>query len=108
MITFSKYSEIVNAIAKKLKTSKDTANNALIKAQQKGIDPLKWQSNLAILKTFIHIVAGDIRERTLTTPQKLVQMQHYWDNLWHMATDKVKKKRNRDRIIDKDINLLIY
>ena len=55
MITFSKYSEIVNAVASKLKTTKDAANNALIKAQQKGIDPLKWQKNLKkITISFIH------------------------------------------------------
>ncbi len=43
MITFSKYTDIVLSISKKLKVSKDQAVNALIKAQQKGIDPLKWQ-----------------------------------------------------------------
>lgn len=57
MITFSKYSEIVNKVAKKLKTSKDHANNALIKAQQKGINPLKWQKHLAMLQTFVQILA---------------------------------------------------
>ena len=43
MITFKKYTDIVNAIAKKLKVTKDKAINALIKAQQEGINPLRWQ-----------------------------------------------------------------
>ena len=59
MITFKKYTEIVYAIAKKLKISKDNAVNALVKAQEKGINPLKWQQNLALLTTFASIVAGD-------------------------------------------------
>ena len=105
MITFSKYSDIVNAIAKKLKVSKDEALNALVKAQEKGINPLKWQSNIAMLKTFVSLVAGDFKERLMTQPQKLAQMQHYWDNLWHMATDKVKKKSMFSRFRIKNIKL---
>ena len=41
MISFKKYTDIVGDIAKKLKVSKDKAVNALIKAQEKGINPLK-------------------------------------------------------------------
>ena len=33
-----------------------------------------------------------VSERLMTSPQKLAQMQHYWDNLWHMTPDKDKKK----------------
>ena len=95
MITFKKYTEIVSTIAKKLKTTKDAAINALIKVQQKGIDPLKWQKNLTMLKTFLPIVAEydpTVDERMLTNIQKLVQIQHYWDDLDHMASDDTKKK----------------
>ena len=95
MITFKKYTEIVSTIAKKLKTTKDAAINALIKVQQKGIDPLKWQKNLTMLKTFLPIVAEydpTVDERMMTDRQKLVQIQHYWDDLDHMASDDTKKK----------------
>ena len=95
MITFSKYVGIVQSIAKKLKTSKDQAVHALIKAQQKGIDPLKWQKNLTMLKTFLPIVADydpTVDERMMTDRQKLIQIQHYWDDLDHMASDETKKK----------------
>ena len=95
MISFKKYTDIVNTIAKKLKTTKDAAINALIKVQQKGIDPLKWQKNLTMLKTFLPIVAEydpTVDERMMTDKQKLIQIQHYWDDLDHMASDDTKKK----------------
>ena len=33
-----------------------------------------------------------LKERTMTDSQKLVQIQHYWDDLDHMASDDAKKK----------------
>ena len=33
-----------------------------------------------------------VSERLMTNPQKLAQMQHYWDALWHLTPDKDKKK----------------
>ena len=95
MITFKKYIDIVQSIAKKLKTSKDRAVHALIKAQQIGINPLEWQKKIQMLKTFLPIVAEydpTIDERMMTDKQKLVQIQHYWDDLDHMASDDTKKK----------------
>jgi hypothetical protein len=95
MISFKKYTDIVNAIAQKLKTTKDAAIDALIKAQQKGINPLKWQKHLTMLKQFLTVVAEydpTVDERTMTNIQKLVQIQHYWDDLDHMASDNTKKK----------------
>ena len=46
MISFNDYSEgklssIASKVSKKLKISKDKALEILVKAQQKGIDPLK-------------------------------------------------------------------
>ena len=35
----------------------------------------------------------NLDERMMTDKQKLVQIQHYWDNLDHMASDDRKKKR---------------
>jgi len=95
MISFKKYTDIVGDIAKKLKVSKDKAVNALVKAQEKGINPLKWQRNIAMLSTFASIVAEydpTVDERMMTDKQKLIQIQHYWDDLDHMASDDTKKK----------------
>ena len=95
MISFKKYTDIVGDIAKKLKVTKDKAVNALIKAQERGINPLKWQRNIAMLSTFASIVAEydpTVDERMMTDKQQLVQIQHYWDDLDHMASDDTKKK----------------
>ena len=95
MISFKNYTDIVNDIAKKLKTTKDAAVDALIKVQQKGINPLKWQKHLTMLKQFLTVVAEydpTVDERMMTNIQKLVQIQHYWDDLDHMASDDTKKK----------------
>ena len=40
------------------------------------------------MKTFTKF----IKERTMTDRQKLVQIQHYWDDLDHLASDETKKK----------------
>ena len=86
MITFSKYTDIVQSISKKLKVSKDQAVNALIKAQQKGINPLKWQKHITMLKQFVQIVAHkeDTQKEFFTLgvnkPTK-DQIQDYLDRL---------------------------
>ena len=33
-----------------------------------------------------------VSERMMTNPQKLTQMQYYWDKLWHLTPEKDKKK----------------
>ena len=107
MITFSKYTDIVQSISKKLKVSKDQAVNALIKAQQKGIDPLKWQKHITMLKQFVQIVAEyePVDERVMSTPQKVTQMNYYWKDLDHMASDERKKKNMETRFGIKNIKL---
>ena len=95
MITFKQYEDAVNRIAKKLKLTKDVAFATLAKAQEKGYDPLRWQKYVTMLKTFATVVAEyepAIDERMMTDKQKLVQIQHYWDDLDHMASDETKKK----------------
>ena len=92
MIPFKKYSDIASKLSKKLKISKEKALQALVKAQQKGIDPLKWQQNLTMLTGIVAEFDPTIDERMMTDRQKLVQIQHYWDNLDHMASDDTKKK----------------
>ena len=107
MISFKKYTDIVGDIAKKLKVSKDKAIAALVKAQEKGINPLKWQRNIAMLSTFASIVAEyePVDERMLSTPQKVAQMQHYWDDLDHLASDDMKKKKMQMKFGIKNIKL---
>jgi|LWDU01.1.fsa_nt_gi hypothetical protein len=108
MITFKNYTDIVNSIAKKLNSTKDAAVNALIKVQQKGIDPLKWQKHLTMLKTFLPVMADydpTIAERQLSTPQKVQQMNYYWKDLDHLASDEMKKKKMAMKFGIKNIKL---
>ena len=56
MITFKQYTDVVSKISKKLDVTKDIATAALIKAQGKGIDPLKWQKYMTMLNTFVKIM----------------------------------------------------
>ena len=95
MITFKQYEDAVKRIAKKLNLTKDVALATLAKAQEKGYNPLKWQKYVTMLKTFATVVAEyepAIDERMMTDRQKLIQIQHYWDDLDHMASDDTKKK----------------
>ena len=56
---------------------------------------MKWQKHITMLKQFLTVVAEydpTIDERKMTDKQALVQIQHYWDDLDHMASDDTKKK----------------
>ena len=44
-------------------------------------------------------------ERLMTSKQAVTQMNHYWLDLSHLASDKVKKKSMDDRFGIKDIKL---
>ena len=46
-----------------------------------------------------------VDERVMTTAQQLAQMQHYWDNLSHLASDETKKKNMNMRFGIFDIKL---
>ena len=39
----------------------------------------------------------DTNERMMSSRQKIAQMQHYWDKLWHLTPDKDKKKNLEKR-----------
>jgi len=46
-----------------------------------------------------------VSERMMSTSQKLTQMQHYWDAIWHMTPDKDKKKNLERRFGIKNIKV---
>ena len=41
----------------------------------------------------------------MSSPQKVAQMQHYWDNIWHLTPDKDKKKNLERRFGIKNIKV---
>jgi len=53
------------------------------------------------MKTFKKYVG----ERMMTDKQKLVQMQHYWNDLDHLASDDMKKKKMQMKFGIKNIKL---
>ena len=55
------------------------------------------------MKTFKEFFTLD--ERSMSYKQKVVQMQHYWNNLDHMASDERKKKNMKMRFGIKNIKL---
>ncbi len=46
-----------------------------------------------------------VSERSMSMTQKVTQMQHYWDALWHLTPDKDKKKNLERRFGIKNIKL---
>ena len=46
-----------------------------------------------------------VSERMMTNPQKLTQMQYYWDKLWHLTPEKDKKKNLERRFGIKNIKV---
>jgi len=92
MIPFKKFSDIANKVSKKLKVSKNKALELIVKAQQKGYDPLKWQRNLSILTTMHAEYDPTVEERDYKAEYKKFQ-----------SSDKMKKYRaelnkyNRDK-----------
>ena len=50
----------------------------------------------------------DTNERMMSSRQKVVQMQHYWNDLSHTATDDMKKKSMKMRFGITNIKLDRY
>ena len=46
-----------------------------------------------------------VSERIMTNPQRITQMQYYWDKLWHLTPDKDKKKNLEKRFGIKNIKV---
>ena len=46
-----------------------------------------------------------VSERMMSNPQKIAQMQHYWDKLWHLTPDRDKKKNLERRFGIKNIKV---
>ena len=79
MITFKQYADIISKISKKLKVKKDIATAVLVKAQEKGIDPLKWQSHITMLSTFVSLVSEYLPELfDKPLPYKITSNKHDW------------------------------
>ena len=59
MIKFKQYSDIVNKISKKFNIPKHVALKVAQKAQEKGINLIKWQQYLSMLGTFANTIPAE-------------------------------------------------
>ena len=46
-----------------------------------------------------------VSERSMSMVQRIAQMQHYWNKLWHLTPDKDKKKNLERRFGIKNIKV---
>ena len=46
-----------------------------------------------------------VTERLMSNPQKIAQMQYYWNKLWHLTPDKDKKKNLEKRFGIKNLKV---
>ena len=46
-----------------------------------------------------------VTERSMSNPQKIAQMQYYWNKLWHLTPDKDKKKNLEKRFGIKNLKV---
>ena len=57
----------------------DIATAVLVKAQEKGINPLKWQSHITMLSTFVSLVTEYLPELfDKPLPYKITSNKHDW------------------------------
>ena len=47
-----------------------------------------------------------VDERMMSTPQKVTQMNNYWKDLDHMASDERKKKNMQPDLVSRILNLI--
>ena len=64
MISFKKFTDITNKVSKKLNIPKNVAMKALQKAQEKGINLVKWQQYLSMITTFANTIPEEKSKET--------------------------------------------
>jgi len=63
VISFKKFTDIINKVSKKLNIPKNVAMKALQKAQEKGINLVKWQQYLTMITTFANTIPEGKNEK---------------------------------------------
>ena len=76
MIPFKKFSDIVNKISKKFKIPKNAALRVAQKAQERGINLIKWQQYLSMLGTYVATISGE------NDPRIKEQVEGYTEEEW--------------------------
>ena len=103
MIKFKQYSDIVNKISKKFNIPKHVALKVAQKAQEKGINLIKWQQYLSMLGTFANTIPAenDPRIEEEISKNDLDQIEKYADKLFAVVGIDIEFTRHfLDRVND--------
>ena len=113
MITFKQYTDIISKISKKLDVTRDIATAALIKVQQKRINPLRWQKYITMLNTFVKILIKAEHDPSLHEQIKVESILKYVLSsreirpLKKMRDDIVKKNPDMKPIDDNHLHVTL-
>jgi len=119
MISFKKYTDIIGDIADLgeggniCDISIDKLRSPTMKKLHKASCPGKEKDTgirraakrAGLSRSARDRLYNSVEEKQMSTPQKVGQMQHYWDDLSHMATDDQKKKKMEMKFGIKNIKL---
>ena len=100
MIPFKKFSDIVNKISKKFKIPKNAALRVAQKAQERGINLLKWQQYLSMLGTYVATISGE------NDPRIKEQVEGYTEEEWGdiLFAKELKLRQLTERVSKSDLD----
>ena len=100
MIPFKKFSDIVNKISKKFKIPKNAALKVAQKAQERGINLLKWQQYLSMLGTYVATISGE------NDPRIKEQVEGYTEEEWGdiLFAKELKLRQLTERVSKSDLD----
>ena len=100
MIPFKKFSDIVNKISKKFKIPKNAALKVAQKAQERGINLLKWQQYLSMLGTYVATISGE------NDPGIKEQVEGYTEEEWGdiLFAKELKLRQLTERVSKSDLD----
>ena len=100
MIPFKKFSDIVNKISKKFKIPKNAAMKVAQKAQERGINLLKWQQYLSMLGTYVATISGE------NDPRIKEQVEGYTEEEWGdiLFAKELKLRQLTERVSKSDLD----
>ena len=100
MIPFKKFSDIVNKISKKFKIPKNTALRVAQKAQERGINLIKWQQYLSMLGTFANTIPAE------NDPRIKERVEGYTEEEWGdiLFAKELKLRQLTERVSKSDLD----
>ena len=100
MIPFKKFSDIVNKISKKFKIPKNTPLRVAQKAEERGINLIKWQQYLSMLGTFANTIPAE------NDPRIKERVEGYTEEEWGdiLFAKELKLRQLTERVSKSDLD----